>query len=328
MICMVSRPLSLAAVAIALAAPGVSVTGQQGQPVPLQYRWTQGEVLRYRTVLLTTRTISGVPGQAPVTLEQSMAQTIKIVVEAVAPEGLATLRQTIESVRMELTTPGGRTLYDSASRTKPEDQAAETMAKVFGAVVGESISIIMAPTGAIRRIDGSSTLVAKVSNGVPRQDPGAAAMADSLKSMLSEPAMRATLEQSFSRLPDRAVSVGDRWTAQLSLGDERIGKITGTSAFTLQSMQGTPESPVAHIAVALTVTQESAPPIGAAGMIMKLGDSHGEGEILFDVAKGRIQRSTMRADMPSTMSVTAPDGTPTTMKNQTKTSTTMELIEK
>jgi hypothetical protein len=63
-------------------------------------------------------------------------------------------------------------------------------------------------------------------------------------------------------------------------------------------------------------------------MTVKLGDSRGEGQIEFDVTNGRIRKSTMQTVMPSTMTSTAPDGRPVTMRNTTKTSMTMELIEK
>jgi hypothetical protein len=85
---------------------------------------------------------------------------------------------------------------------------------------------------------------------------------------------------------------------------------------------------VATITVALALKQESTPPLGPSGMTVKLGEGTGEGEIQFDVTNGRIRKSTMKTDMPSTMTATGRDGRPSTMKNTTKSSMTMELVEK
>ena len=117
---------------------------------------------------------------------------------------------------------------------------------------------------------------------------------------------------------------GDTWTGQVSLGSDVVGKITGAQTFTLKGLEGD----AATIAVALALKQESAPPIGPSGMTVKLGESKGEGEITFDVANGRIRQATMKTEMPSTMTTVAPDGRTATMKNATKTSMTMELLEK
>jgi hypothetical protein len=149
-------------------------------------------------------------------------------------------------------------------------------------------------------------------------------MAQGLKSLLSEEGLRTALEQSFSAMAPTPVSVGDSWNGQVSLGNEMVGKIIGQQTFTLKGV----EADVATIGVTMTLKQESATPIGPASMTMKLGASRGDGEIRFDLARGRILRGSMRTEMPSTMTMTGPDGRPATMQNTTKTSMTMELIDK
>jgi len=149
-------------------------------------------------------------------------------------------------------------------------------------------------------------------------------MAQSLRSVMSEGALRASLEQSFPRMPPQAMKVGETWTGQVALGSDVIGRIAGAQTFTLKAADGGR----ATIGVALTLKQESAPPVGPAGATMKLGDGKGDGEIDFDTANGRIRKSTMQTDIPSTMTGTGPDGRLSTTKNMTKTSMTMELIEK
>ena len=315
------RDLGLSTCVTAVALIVVAPSPARAQ-VSLRYQWKQGEAVTYRTTLRTDSTVSGVAGMGDVTLNQTMTQRIKLMPAAVAPDGTVTLQQTIEAVSIEMATPMGRIAFDSADPKSGQDDASAALAQVFGGIVGGTISVTMAPSGAIQRIDGVQRLLDKVTQGLP-QERAAMQMAQSLKSVLSEAAIRASLEQSFPRMPPQAVKPGDTWTAQVSFGSEAAGKIAGAQTMTLKNVEGG----VASIDVALTLKQETAPPMGPSGMTVKLGDSRGEGALTFDVAAGRIRAASMKTDMPSTMTATGPDGRPTTMKNTTKTSMTMEEIK-
>jgi hypothetical protein len=61
---------------------------------------------------------------------------------------------------------------------------------------------------------------------------------------------------------------------------------------------------------------------------VQLGDGSGEGEQLFDATNGRLQRSTQRMSTPMTMSGPAPDGSQLSLRAVTKSTMTMELLEK
>jgi len=216
--------------------------------------------------------------------------------------------------------------YDSTDpKSADRDEGSAALGRVFGAMVGATISVTMASNGAIQRVDGAQKAYDRIAQDLPR-DRSTAQLAQGLKSVLSEEAIRAALEESFPRLPPQPVKPGDTWTGQVSLGSDVVGKITGTQTFTLKTIESAAAAGSATIAVVLALKQESAPPIGPSGMTVKLGESKGEGEIEFDVARGRIRKSTMRTEMPSTMTTVGPDGKPATMKNTTRTSMTMEEI--
>ena len=310
--------LSRTALALVVLAPTVALAQA---PVTLQYHWKQGEAVTYKTSLKTDSTLSGMPGVADATLSQSMTQRIKLLPAGVAPDGTVTLQQTIEAVSVQMTTPTGTASFDSDDHGAGKDDASAALAKVFGGVVGATLSVTMAPDGAIQRIDGVPRLLEKITQDLPRER-AAMQMAQALRSVLSENAIRASLEQSFPRLPPQPVKPGDTWTSQVSLGSDAVGKINGTQTFTLKRV----ESGVATIDIALALKQESAPPMGPSGMVVKLGDARGEGSLTFDIGAGRIRSSSMKTDMPSAMTATGPDGRPASMKNTTKTSMTMEEI--
>jgi hypothetical protein len=136
------------------------------------------------------------------------------------------------------------------------------------------------------------------------------------------------LEQSFPKLPPQPVKPGDTWTGQIALGNQTIGRIAAALTFTLKRVDGG-ASGRAAVTAAMKLTQEVKPPAaGTTRMTMTLGDSRGEGELVFDIGRGRIVTNTMRTEMPSTVTMFGPDGSPVTFHNRVKANAAMELVEK
>jgi Family of unknown function (DUF6263) len=311
----------------------VAAAGADAQTVTLRYRWTKGESRLYRVTTQTDSTITGMPGQngapsGPVTTSQTVTQTFRFTADEVAPDGSVTLRQTFQSVRMESTNPMGKMIVDSTIADPGTDPATQGMRQVLDAMVGESVVIAMAPDGTVRSIDGGTALADKIMK-VAAADPVARQAVQAIRGQLSEAALRTTIEQTFPKLSSPPVKPGDTWTGQLVIGTPGIGRITGRSTFTLRAVEGGPEAPVARISIGLVLRQDVVPPpSGPAGLVVTLGAAKGEGEILFDVSKGQLQRSTMRSDMPSTATMTGPDGGVLTMANKTTIVMTMAPVEK
>lgn len=313
--------ITCALACLAIAAP------LYAQGVTLRYHWTKGDVLTYKMLILTTSQVSGMQGRGDVTLQQTMTQVLKIAVDDVAADGTATLKQTFGSVRMEMDGPMGKFSYDTAAPSTSTNPMAQSMGKVLGAMAGETITVVQAPDGTVRSVEGASRIMDKITKTLP-SDAGANALAQALKTSLSDEALKATLEQSFTKLPQGPVKPGDTWKGQMNMGNDTIGKITGSVDFTLKALDGSGDAATGRIGVAVAMKQESAPASGPGGMVMKLQDARGEGEMLFEIAKGRIRKSTMKSSMPSTISGQSPDGNPMTIQNTTTTSMTMELIDK
>lgn len=305
----------------------LSAAAADAQTVTLRYRWTKGESRTYKMATETANDVTGMP-EGPRTFTQSMSQVLKFTAEDVAADGTATIRQTFLSLRMEGNGPMGKLVVDSAAPDPTPDAAVRPMRQALDAMIGESVVIVAAADGTIRKVDGASRIAERIAR-LAAGDPEAGAAAQGIRRMLSEEALKSTLEQTFPKLPAGAVAVGETWTAQLAMGNEAIGRVTGTSTFTLKALEGAAGAQPARIAVSLILTQEVVPPpSGPRRMTTTLRDNKGAGEILFDAVRGHIQRTTMRTDLTSTVSMNGPDGVPTTMQNRTRTTMTMELVEK
>jgi hypothetical protein len=304
------------------------VSSAYGQDAALRYRWVKGEEVRYRVSQQGTTTISGLPGMGEMTMDQSHVQVLRLTVEDVATDGSATLRQTFESVRMELNSPAGKAVFDSAAADKPTDPIAVAIGATMSAMIGESITVVLVPTGAVIKVEGMSRIFDKIMKTLP-QDPTGAQVFSQLKGTMSDDAMRSMFEQGFATFPDHAVKAGETWTGPFRMSLPIIGTVTTTRTSTLQGVESSNGTSIARIATMFAMRQDAeASPPGPMGMTAKLADSKGEGEILFDIAKGRVQKTSSRSEMPVTLSMTGPNGSQINAQSLVRTTVTMELVEK
>ncbi len=318
--------MTKAAAAVLLAS--LSATAPlSAQPVTLRYRWTKSEVVEYRFTLQSKSSVSGIPGRDGSSTEQNITQRIRLTVDDVSADGAASMHEMVMQIRSEMQTPTGKVTFDTSNPGKAsDDPIAATMAKIFAAVIGEPISIVLGPDGSVRKVEGGSRLIERIGEGI-KADKNEVMMSQALRSLYSDEALRRMLEQTFSKLPDTAVNVGDTWKGELALGNETIGRIDAALTFTLKGLDAAGQR--ATIGAAMKLTQDPRPPAtGGARVSLTLGDSHGEGEIEFDAARGRIVRSTMKTEMPSTVNMIGPDGSPVVLRNRVTTSAAVELIEK
>jgi len=315
-------PAVAAIVLLTLAAPAAA-------QVELRYKWNKGDVLDYRVTLHTTSEVTGVPGREDTKTEQTITQQIALTVDGVAPSGVASVHETANAIRSEVRTPAGTIVVDTAAPAETsKDPVAGAMSKLLASVIGQPINIVVAPDGTVRSLEGGARLLERIVTAAGA-DREAALASQALTSLYSDEALRSMLEQSFPKLPSQPLKAGDTWTGQLGLGNQTVGRIAAALTFTLKGVDGSADAQRANVAVAMTLTQAVKPPAGGpTRMTMTLGESRGQGDLIFDVSHGRIVRNTMRTEMPSTVSMLGPEGTPVTFKNRVTTTATMELANK
>jgi Family of unknown function (DUF6263) len=299
------------------------------QDVTLRYRWAKGDTLRYRITQQSTTTISGLPGGVPdMAIDQSTGQTLRGVAEDVASDGTTTLRQVVESAKMEMNSPMFTMAYDSANPGAGDNPMSAMLKDIFSAMIGESFTLVIAPTGEVQKAEGFAKVAEKMFKNVP-QDPQVAGIMEGLKANLSDDAMKNMFMQTFAQFPNRPLKSGDTWNSQFTTYNPMLGALTTSVTSTLKALEGDGSNRVAKIVTSVTVKQDATKPAqaNAMGFSMQMGDGTGEGEQVFDAGTGRLRGSTTRMTVPMTMSGTGPDGSTMSMKTSVKSTTTVELIQ-
>ena len=291
------------------------------QPVRLRYKWTKGEELRYRVTQQTTATVSGLPnGMGNLNLETTMVQVIRSLVKDVAADGSVTVEQVYESIRMDFSSPTAKMTFDSANKDATADP--NPMIAPLGAMVGESFVIVISPTGVVLKVEGVDRLMEKVFKSSP-QSPTLTAAMQGMRNAFSDESMKQMLSQGFARFPDRAVTVGESWRGESTMNAPLLGKATTTTTSTLTGVDGQ----VAKIATKLNLKFDQADAAAnPMGMAIRVGESSGEGELLFDIGRGQHQRSITGMTMSFSMSAPGPDGAAMTMETVSKSLMTIEIV--
>jgi hypothetical protein len=281
------------------------------QDVTLRYQWTKGESIKYRMTNESTVNLTGLPGIGEMTTSTAIVQVQTLTADAIAADGAATILTKIDSMKMDVVNPMLTISYDSANPPAPgTNPMAEQIGSAMKAVVGQTLTMVMEPTGAIRSLQGAAKMMEGASAG------GLGAMGGL---NLSDDALKGTMGQTFATFPGRAVKVGDTWQAEVKAPNP-MGTMTISGTFTLKGLEGN----VARIGYAQVIKTEvtSAP----APMSVTMAEGKGEGEMTFDRAAGRILKTTGTMTMPMTMSMTGPDGTAVTMQGMTNTKVSLELL--
>jgi hypothetical protein len=326
---MSSRIGFLTAGVVALGLLSGSSVAALRQDVALTYRWTKGETVRYRIVQQNTTTISGLPGgMGDLAIDQTSTQTIRLAAEDISADGTTTIRHVFESVKMEMNSPMFAMSYDSAKPDAGDDPMTAMLRRVMTPIIGESFTLVMAPTGEVQKVEGLTKLTEKMFQGLP-QDPAVAGILDGVKANLSDDAMRSTFTQTFAQFPNKPLKTGETWNTQISVPNPMLGGLITSTTSTLKSLEGEGSKRVATIVTASTIKQDSSKPAQAnpMGLTAQMGNGVGDGEHIFDAGTGRFRRSTTHVSIPMTMSGTGPDGTVLSMKTSIKTTTTVEIVQ-
>lgn len=190
------RPL-LAAILAMLA----GACGEPGPSVDLRLHLRAGDVYRVWTV--TEQTTAGADSAW-----QAIGLTTTYRVESLGSAGIARVRVSYDSASFASGGSGGRVNITSADTLADIPPAAAG----YLALVGHGFTMMLAPNGQVARIDGGDELRRSIAERLTGSNKFMAGVVDGyLRSIFSDSALRASMEQSFALYPARQTAVGDRW---------------------------------------------------------------------------------------------------------------------
>ena len=219
------------------------------------------------------------------TVEQLTDQVFRATVESVAADGSTVLRETIESMRMNVESPMGRLRSTARTRAPSTNPAEAALANVLAALIGQSFLVTVSPTGTVQKVDGFSrvmeTILAKMPSGA------AGPIFEGMKAGLNDDAIKNMFAQYFRSFRPRR-QVGRDMENKLAVPNPVVGGILTTLTSTLAGLDQSGGAQVAKITTSLKIERDLAAALAAAPMGMKTDSqpAGGDGELQFDVGKG------------------------------------------
>ena len=128
--------------------------------------------------------------QQTIDMKIEMGMDMTVDVKEVDNDGLHTIDFTYDRIKMKMTGPLAVD-YDSDNK----DQDGGPIGKIFGALVGQTITTKMNPQAKVKEVSGFEELAKKL--GLPKEQLEA---------------QRDQMTQMIAALPDKPVGIGDTWT--------------------------------------------------------------------------------------------------------------------
>jgi hypothetical protein len=260
------------AVALLLVGLGSSMASVQAKDT-LRWKFKEGETLHYS---METTTIS--TGQDPTGREvkrsYSLITDMSWTTKSVDASGLATLNQTIDRVRVTVSSPGSKISSDS----KEAGEAESLFGPMFKILVGAEFFSKMNPRGELTEIKLADKLIAAINAANEGGGP---------KGQFSEEGMKNILSQMVVPLPEGGVASGETWVRKMTVPTDVEGQTRQIEqVFTYKGPEAT--SPGLD-EIDFTTKMEPHKPDPKIPVVYKTETATGKFE--FDNVAGRIARS-------------------------------------
>jgi hypothetical protein len=261
----------------------------------LRWKFAVGEKLDYTMVQDMNMEVVGGPLQK---LNTNMHQEMMMTWDVLGVDektGDAVIKQKFDQIKMKVTSPIGSFEYDTRSEDPPVGLAAR-IAPMYKAMTKGDFEITMTSRGEVKDVKIPEEVLTALKNS-----PGAAAMGD----IATEKGFKDMISKGALVLPENAPNKGDSWTTTVALNAQGGGKQTVETKYTYD---GTKEVEGVTYAVikpelkmmienpaegAAAPDQKSQPaPVKAASS--KIAEQSSDGEVLFNIEKGRLYSTTLQ----------------------------------
>lgn len=237
----------------------------------LQWKFKPGTKTRFEMKMDAVRETKSRDMVFQLKINQIMDMTWEVV--DVDSDGNATLHQTVDRVRMEVTLPqAGQppVKFDTAQADKTP--GAEIPAKIFGAMVGKPFTVKVTPAGKVLDMTPPEGLAQAFKN-MPAGG-----------GMTSEEGLQQMIKQSVMPMPEGPAAVGKTWESSAEMDTPPFGKQISTTYYKYAGTEDVDGKKLEKIDITMDVKLE---PAADAQAKIKLKDNTAGGEILWDAEAGQ-----------------------------------------
>jgi Family of unknown function (DUF6263) len=254
----------------------------------LRWKFHPGDKTRYEMTMAMTQEMKS--GDMPLEVKMTQIMEMTWEVKDVSEDGDATMNQTIDRVRMEMTlpTPGQAPIkYDSQQGSGAP--GTEMLGKIFDAMVGKPFVVKVTPLGTVKEMKAPEGMLAAFKN-TPLQGTG----------IFSEDGLKQMISQSMMPVPEQDVSEGTTWDQSSELQTPPFGKQVTKTEYKFVGQQERDGKKLDKIDVTLNAKFE---PTADAQTKLKLTSNKAGGEVLWDNTAGRPVESKVDSNMKFEISV-------------------------
>ncbi|GAC1585000.1 MAG: hypothetical protein NVS3B19_01880 [Ginsengibacter sp.] len=141
-----------------------------------------------------------------------------------------TVKSTVKSVRMEMTTMGTTMVGDTEVPVKDPNSPDGQMTQVINAMKGSELTFMINNKGDVGKITGFEAMAERMKKSMPQGSQSQMAGMD-------ESSFRQNIQQSFGAYPEKPVKVGDTWEKSVTTKSQGMD-ILSKNTYTLESVTG------------------------------------------------------------------------------------------
>ena len=172
--------------------------------VKLEYKFPEGKALRYKTSTKTTQTLT-LAGQN-IDTESSQTLTVSSKVGKRRDDSSVPVEQKIESLKVELSLPGGISVnFDTSDpNAKIENEQLAFLGEVFKLTSEIQYTVVLDNQNKVKAIEGSEKLLEKAEKLSPPAR-------NAIRSRIEADTLKKSFEQELRHLPDILTRPGESW---------------------------------------------------------------------------------------------------------------------
>jgi hypothetical protein len=264
-----------------------AVTPARGETV-LRWKFQPGEKLRCVMNMKMTGKLDF--GSTPTTTTSVQVMEMSWEIKSVDAEGVASVTQTIDRLRMKMESPEGVMIdYDSDANGETAG-ISKVMVPFFEAMVNKPTSLKMDPRGHVSDVQVPQAMI-DAANKVP----GMGAIGE----MLSGETIGKI--SGGGTLPQDAVSEGDTWTNEAEFNLPMLGKMKALATY--KYLGSETRNGRALEKIGYTQKIDISPAQKQPGYDAKITDQSASGTIYFDNVAGRFTESSLKSKMNTEITV-------------------------